>query len=288
MTIGDELRRMPSETKQLIDSRLAKVSGARRHIAERIFDAVPANGTSIGNQRLRTKNKMKSSNDYLPARDELVAAGLLRLGYGRGGSVRRHEDVATDTGAVEPDRPSAGIELSLYADVADRLRQQYEDDRKRWTAGSVVETTGNQGGKKTGGKWTRPDITVVAHRTLEVLAGTHIEVHTYELKTSAGFGVDALHEARSHRRCVHRSYVLVDTESAEHRDQVAAMIDQARDLGVGLISFEQADAEWDVWLEAPFHQPDPVDLDDFLANQLSDSGKATVRSWQATPGLSGE
>ena len=139
--------------------------------------------------------------------------------------------------------------------------------------------------KKTGGKWTRPDITVVAHRRFTVLAGAHLEVHTYEIKTVAGFTIDALHEARSHRRRAHRSFVVVDLEEAEQADRVQDYIEEARDLGVGLMSFLSVSDDWSIWVDAPFNQPDPIDLDHFLATQLSDPAKETIRSWQALPAL---
>lgn len=55
---------------------------------------VPADGATIGNMRLR--KKLGWSNDrYFAVRDSLVDAGLVELGRGRGGSVRRVATIPT-------------------------------------------------------------------------------------------------------------------------------------------------------------------------------------------------
>lgn len=125
----------------------------------------------------------------------------------------------------------SGLELALYDDVVARIRADMVNEG-RFDPDPVIEVTGKQGRRKTGGKWTRPDITVVACRRFQVLSGSHLEVHTYEVKTAAGFAIDALHEARAQRRRAHRSFVLVDLDAAEQADIVRGRIDEARDLGI--------------------------------------------------------
>ena len=56
--------------------------------AQKIFYALPSDGTKVGNITL--KNKLKLSDKlYIKARDELKSAGLIVIGLGRGGSVGR-------------------------------------------------------------------------------------------------------------------------------------------------------------------------------------------------------
>ena len=148
-----------------------------------------------------------------------------------------------------------------------------------------MEITGIQGRRKTGGKWTRPDITVVARKRFTVLTGAHLEVLTYEVKTGASLSIDALHEARAQRRRAHRAFVVVDLDSAEQADVVRGLIAAATDLGVGLISFMSVDDDWYEWVAAPFNQPDPIELDTFLETQLSDTAKQAIRNWSAVSAL---
>lgn len=59
-----------------------------------VLEEVPADGSSIGNGRLREVigarlQKLVIDDDYFQVRDQLVAEGALLMGKGRGGSVRR-------------------------------------------------------------------------------------------------------------------------------------------------------------------------------------------------------
>ena len=265
-----------------VEAALALIDPARQALARHLWVAVPVDGSPIGNRSLRRVTKTFTNPDYTSARNALRDVGLVQLGGGRSGSVFR---VVADPTAVAP-ASSAGFELSLYASIVPRLEQMTIDD-SRFDARPVVCRTGLQGRKKTGGAWTRPDITVVAFKKFRVLTGGHLEVHTYEVKTGAGFDVTALHEARSHRRNAHRSYVLVDIDADKDVARIEALIDEARDLGVGLISFRSVDDEWATWYEPPIHLPDPIELDDFLATQLPEDAIAAIRSWGATPALGG-
>jgi hypothetical protein len=59
--------------------------------AKQLLALVPADGTSIGDMRLRellatTLRREISETDYVAARDALIAAGKLATGRGRGGT----------------------------------------------------------------------------------------------------------------------------------------------------------------------------------------------------------
>jgi hypothetical protein len=53
---------------------------------KKLFDAVPKDGTSIGNKALRAALKW-TEDEYWKIRDGLVERGYLSTGMGRGGSV---------------------------------------------------------------------------------------------------------------------------------------------------------------------------------------------------------
>jgi len=63
-----------------------------------LLSAIPADGASIGNGRLRATTELDDS-DYRAAVDELVAAGVLRRGRGRGGSVARVDEATSGNGS---------------------------------------------------------------------------------------------------------------------------------------------------------------------------------------------
>jgi hypothetical protein len=63
-------------------------------IRKAILKALPGDGASVGNMRLREQvaerlDAKVTEEDYFEARDELIAKGKLATGRGRGGSLRR-------------------------------------------------------------------------------------------------------------------------------------------------------------------------------------------------------
>lgn len=95
-------------------------------IRSAILKLVPRDGTSVGNISLREQVAERlgakvAEDDYLAARDELVAKGKLAKGQGRGGSVRRVLDEApalslaaqeVPAGANSPKPQQAGLTLA--------------------------------------------------------------------------------------------------------------------------------------------------------------------------------
>ena len=263
---------------------LAEVDPSRLALALHLWNAIPPNGAPISNRALQKRTKTASNSGYRPARNALRDAGLVTFGGGLTGSVRRDERFV-DADAHPAVDGAGGFELTLYPAIVARLEERIAEEA-RFDAPPVVRVTGMQGRKQTGGVWTRPDITVVAHKKFRVLVGGHLEVHTYEVKTGAAFNLTALHEARAHRRRAHRSYVLVDYDNEADVGKVESLIDEARELGVGLIGFHSVQDEWRIWFEPPIHHPDPIELDTFLFTQLPNDVE-TIRAWAATPALGG-
>lgn len=259
---------------------LTVIEAGRREFAGHLWRRIPQNGDPIGNITLRRASKTSSGDRYIDTRNAMRDAGLIILGGGRGGSVRR-ADQYIDLGAVPIAQAGRGLELAIYDTIRCRL-QEIVDDEARFTE-HVIAITGLQGRRLTGGKWSRPDLTLVGLKKFKVLAGAYLEVQTFEIKTADGFDLVALHEARAHRRRAHRSWVIVDLESESDEDIVTNLVDEARDLGVGLISFIATDDEWKYWHEPELVLPDPVELDAFLDTQLPTATKELISGWQAMP-----
>jgi len=119
---------------------------AAADIRNALLELLPEDGTSLGNQKLRTQiaamlGAEVPEDDYSAARDALVAEGLLAKGQGRGGSVRRIVDHAAPLtlevqekplGADVPKPKQAGLTL------AQAKRAKAEVKAKRTDEGNQV------------------------------------------------------------------------------------------------------------------------------------------------------
>lgn len=87
---------------------MAKAAAA--DIRNALLELLPEDGTSLGNQKVRTQiatmlGTEVSEDDYSAVRDALVTDGLLAKGQGRGGSVRRIVDQATSLTLEVQEKP---------------------------------------------------------------------------------------------------------------------------------------------------------------------------------------
>ncbi len=237
---------------------------------------------------------------YWPIRNRLVDAGQLQLGRGKGGSVRivgpqataavsptLLEPVEGRTVSPEgrPNRLGATIsEDALYEPMARVVREHWvKDSRFRE---SLVEITAKQGKRDTGGKWSRPDITVVGMTTYVYVPGRHFDVASFEVKAADSIDVTVVYEALAHRRAATRAYVLLHVpEDQQEIPAIESLLDQvceeAKRHGIGvIIAAEPDDYEtWDERVDANRVDPSPERLNDFLAIQLSDGAKQEIVQW---------
>src|ERR1017187_2686853 len=76
----------------------------------------------------------------------------------------------------------------------------------------ISEITASQGRRSTGGKWTRPDFTLIAVRTYSFTPGKSLEVITFEVKPDLNTALEGVFESLAHSVFAHRSYLAVDTD----------------------------------------------------------------------------
>ena len=127
--------------RELIDAGHLKPDGGRvlrtktSVDAASLWEVLPEDGSTIGNQRARSELGWKSIPRFEAAKTLLVATGEIALGRGRGGSIRRKLEVATTPDAPKPpaaslnERPrpkkparaTKKLEATLW-DAADELR----------------------------------------------------------------------------------------------------------------------------------------------------------------------
>jgi len=245
-----------------------------------LYDVVPNDGTGIGNTSLREKLGWDDAK-YWATRDPLITRGLLKLGQGRGGSVRRPVAAAAPA-PVAAAAPAQPAEAALWTPAAKVLEEKWSKDLL--FEEFFVEVTAQQGRRNTGGTWTRPDVLVVNVLTYQNIPGKFVEVYTFEVKTHENCDVPAVYEALAHLRSATHAYVLVSVPP-DKRESIKELIDdiaeEADRHGVGVIlASDIANYEtWEFRLEAIARQPDPAKLDEFIETQVSEANRNKLRKW---------
>lgn len=253
------------------------------------LEAVPDDGSSIGNKRLRDEILKWDSNIYLAVRKRLLDTGTLTVGKGKGGSVRR-TPIEQEAEPAEPIEAIAAVEAHQpYPDEASLYDPMLVVIRDRWTLDQpfdqvLVEKT-DRGGRRADGIWTRPDITVAAMTSYTFVPGRHFDIVTFEIKHYSGLNVTAVYEALAHRRSATRSYLLVYVpdnllEQLES-PTLSEIIEEASRHGIGLIiAGDPTDFDsWDIREDATRTSPDPARMNTFIRNQLSEGTKDQIVRW---------
>ncbi|MBE7192747.1 MAG: hypothetical protein INR66_09690 [Gordonia polyisoprenivorans] len=231
---------------------------------------LPENGDTEGNGALRARLGWPRTR-YARAREGLLDKQLVIKGVGRGGTLRR--TAPGDDNISEP-----GPEPALYASLRDTLETAWSENRGLRPL--ACETTAFGGRRRTGGRWTRPDLVVVGFRHFE-LVPPRFELITFEVKKVTNVDVLAVYEALSHSRAATHAYTLFQIPDAvldAKADQLNAVVSVAAEHGIGVITAEDlSDFEtWDERQPADFLSSDPIRMNAFLQEQLSIEGQQAV------------
>jgi hypothetical protein len=249
-----------------------------------LIAAVPEDGSNIGNGRLMS-NLDWDEKKYWQVRNRLVDRGVLEVGRGRGGSVRRVTDEVLAAPVVAPppteQSPSPQTEAELYAPMAGVLGDRWMKD-KRFDS-SIVQITAHQGRRATGGTWSRPDIAAATLATYPYIPGRHFDVVTFEVKPRWNLDVTAVYEALGHLRSATLSYVLAHVETVDDtlEESLIEVCAEARRYGIGVIIAEKAN-DYDTWeerVEPVRGKPEPRRLNDFLAKQFTADQLEQIVKW---------
>jgi len=258
---------------------------------KRLLSLIPESGKSIGNSMLREQFRKSlgadgrdfSDQDYWQIRDSLIDDGLIVQGRGRGGSVHRVESVIDEETAPSPESSVASGERSLYEPFHAAIVSGYVKDNriKRF----ISEITASQGRRSTGGKWTRPDLTLIAVRTYSFTPGKRLEVITFEVKPSLDTALEGVFEALAHSVFAHRSYLAVAEEESYADDSTdnpdERIMQECTRLGVGYLTFSKpADySTYEIVTSAKLSEPDPYEVDKFIQGQISTEKQEELRDW---------
>ena len=122
-------------------------------------------------------------------------------------------------------------EHSLYGPFMRVVTQSLHQDLHILPNSFVCEKTASQGKRKTGGRWTRPDVSLVSVSDYEFVPGKSLEIVTFELKHYSSFDVVGVFEAAAHSRFATRSYFAVympvDWPLQEQLDKVIDLLKSA-------------------------------------------------------------
>lgn len=274
----------------------------------------------IGNKSLRTQ-LITSGNGWTEdlfwgIRNRLIEQGRLETGRGKGGSIRlvptREPEPANAgetfqaaaTQSMQPTPPAQEVttaarvgeapsqaalppisstERDLYGPMAEVIKTKWARDQRLDLL--LVEVTAQQGARQTGGRWTRPDITVASYRSFPYIPGKIFDVITFEVKPYPSIDITVVYEALGHRRAATKSYALLyipEDKIDEMQSTVDEICTEAKRLGVGVIVASVADDydTWDEQVEAVRHEPDPEKLNEFIAQQVSQGFREQIVRWR--------
>ncbi|WNG35366.1 hypothetical protein F0U61_18085 [Archangium violaceum] len=252
---------------------------------KRFLEVLRENGGSSGNTYLMSLLGW-SEAEYWRLREKLIEDGFILRGRGRGGSVILVEELKqpeknTFTGKTI-DNGSGSIEskeADLYEPCLKVLWEKWTQERGLHDV--HIEITAAQGGKKTGGVWTRPDITAISMRTFTHWPGRTFDIWTFEIKPSWQFNITGVFEAAAHARTATHSFALFETPEKVDPSDEARLVAEAQRMGVGLIFFEKPDdfETWDFMVDPVRQEPDPALLEQFVVTQLSEKARAKLLRW---------
>jgi hypothetical protein len=250
----------------------------KEEYARLLLSLVPESGANIGNVSLRNQLQERitalgdalTDEEYWPLRDYVIDQGLIEQGRGRGGSVHRVAAAPPAEAAAAPEVIAAVAEADLYEPFHAAVRAGYTKVNriKRF----ISEITARQGRRSTGGKWTRPDVTLIAVRTYQFATpNKRIEVITFEVKPDLDTAFEGIFEALAHSAFAHRSYLAVKVPEGDDEIADDRIVGECTRHGMGYITFtNEADYEtYDIVVGARLNEPDPENVDNFVKTQIS-------------------
>ncbi|WP_088343984.1 MULTISPECIES: hypothetical protein [Rhodomicrobium] len=128
-----------------------------------------------------------------------------------------------------------------------------------------------RGGERSG-RWSRPDLTLVALQKFSYPRRIAIELFGFEIKRDMQADISSAFEAVAHTRFVHYAYVVWQVLPGSENYKIAKDIETScQHHGIGLITFSDALSASSYAVRAtPVRQhPHPWDVDEYLTKRLA-------------------
>jgi hypothetical protein len=209
-----------------------------------------------------------SIEDYKTSRRELVKAGLVKKGKGRGGSVAR---MAPQEAAAVPSQMTTLVPgKPRRKRVRKELDEYYERmknfmDENEWDYGEITSERGKRRGNDLRAV---PDVAGIKYFTGYI---DKVDVHAIEVKAQKPSSYD-LSEAFRYSRFADYCYIAVLKEKIR-KEQYEKYKEEARRLGLGIIEYplERAQGKEKARIveKALKQNPDPLEKQRFLAESLA-------------------
>lgn len=237
---------------------------------------LPKDGASIGNKSLREKLKWEEDK-YWRVRDEILEAGIIKKGTGKGGSVAllEKEKPVADTSFKDPYKD----EKALYSDFLETIELKFTKDER--LKNYHCEDVSTQGRKNTGGLWTRPDIVLVSINSYSYYPVKVMDLISFELKHYKNISIAGVFETASHSRFATKSYfcLYIPRElQGDFSSDLQRIKPECERFGIGLLVFSNPKDydTFDIVAEPTRRTPDPADMDEFIRIQISEKGKTKI------------
>jgi len=246
-------------------------------------------GGKAGNKALREALGWNSTPErYWAARGRAIDMGQLATGRGKGGSVRLatlepEESINDVTPTLQ--RPEYSRESDLYPGAMRTIETGWVKEANY--DAYLIETTATKGSADTGGKWSRPDVAVLAMKSFPYLPHRIFDIITFEIKPRNHITVEGVFEALSHQQFASRAYVIFHLPEDAIPNSFADVSNSGRIIsiaqkhGVGVIVAQDI-ADYDTWetvVPAARNQFDPEQANQFIAKSFSESSREQFIKW---------
>jgi len=131
----------------------------------------------------------------------------------------------------------------------------------------VVANTARRGPHM--GRWTRPDLTLVALQKLSIRKRIECEIITFEIKREEYGDITAVFEAVAHTRFAHYAYVAWHfPEASQKWKSFEEIKNNCHAHGIGLITFSEPFTltSYKIIITPERKNPHPYDVDQFISN----------------------
>jgi hypothetical protein len=194
------------------------------------------------------------TDEYWAAEQKLIDEQRIERRRGRNGGIyllpfdepKRKSDAESIATALAAEQIKA--EIGFYQPVIEQIRAHWTEQPGFTHA--FAHVTAMQGRRRTGGRWSRPDIVVCTVSDWHFSSRPEGDVRSIEVKRFEALDVMAVYEAVSHRARAHYAYLLIVNYPKEPNDEAKAVMETvlatAGKHGVGVITAVDAN-DWGTW-----------------------------------------
>jgi hypothetical protein len=243
-----------------------------------------------GNKSLKDALGWSDDNErYWNAHGRALDQGLAISGRGKGGSLQLlvSDEILSDEAAeLTAEGKPDGKEIDLYEPAKNVIKDFWAQSEHYDEY--IVSVTAMRGRASTGGKWSRPDISILAVKAFPYLPDRIFEIVTFEVKPIGQITVEGVFEALSHQQFASRAYVIFhvpELDGAASFNQTISdgnrILGTARKHGIGVILASDI-ADWETWEEVLVPErviPDPEQANRFIATGFSKDVHDRIIKW---------